>query len=99
MSHLKNRALLSQKNKVAKGGEEKACAQAPNVGVYPANGGQKQDAKKHRRRTDEVEQKGDYLVFKGEFFFDDDGMPTPKTNAVFNMFKKLSVTLSHKYKL
>ena len=28
-----------------------------------------------------------------------DGMPTPKTNAVFNMFKKLSVTLSHKYKL
>lgn len=50
-------------------------------------------------RADEVEQKGDYLVFKGEFFFDDDGMPTPKTNAVFNMFKKLSVTLSHKYKL
>lgn len=23
-------------------------------------------------RADEVEQKGDYLVFKGEFFFDDD---------------------------
>lgn len=49
--------------------------------------------------ADSVEQKGDYLVFKGEFFLDQDGLPTPKTNAVFNMFKKLSVTLSHKYKV
>ncbi|MDN5987529.1 MAG: DUF2498 family protein, partial [Hafniaceae bacterium] len=38
----------------------------------------------------EVEQKGDVLVFRGEFFLDEDGIPTRKTTAVFNMFKHLA---------
>ncbi|MEG0056373.1 MAG: YciN family protein [Hafnia sp.] len=47
----------------------------------------------------EVEQKGDVLVFRGEFFFDEDGIPTRKTTAVFNMFKHLAHVLSEKYHL
>ena len=45
----------------------------------------------------EVEQKGDVLVFRGEFFLDEDGIPTRKTTAVFNMFKHLAHVLSEKY--
>lgn len=47
----------------------------------------------------EVEQKGDVLVFRGEFFLDEDGIPTRKTTAVFNMFKHLAHVLSEKYHL
>lgn len=47
----------------------------------------------------EVEQKGDVLVFRGEFFLDKDGIPTRKTTAVFNMFKHLAHVLSEKYHL
>lgn len=47
----------------------------------------------------EVEQKGDVLVFRGEFFLDEDGIPTRKTTAVFNMFKHLAQVLSEKYHL
>ena len=47
----------------------------------------------------EVEQKGGVLVFRGEFFLDEDGIPTRKTNAVFNMFKHLAHVLSEKYHL
>ena len=47
----------------------------------------------------EVEQKGDVLVFRGEFFLDEDGIPTRKTTAVFNMFKHLAHILSEKYHL
>lgn len=47
----------------------------------------------------EVEQKGDVLVFRGEFFLDEDGIPTRKTTAVFNMFKYLAHVLSEKYHL
>ena len=47
----------------------------------------------------EVEQKCDVLVFRGEFFLDEDGIPTRKTTAVFNMFKHLAHVLSEKYHL
>lgn len=47
----------------------------------------------------EVEQKGGVLVFRGEFFLDEDGIPTRKTTAVFNMFKHLAHVLSDKYHL
>lgn len=46
-----------------------------------------------------VTQNGDVLVFKGNFFLDDNGIPTMKTNAVFNMFKKVTTVLSKQYKL
>lgn len=50
-------------------------------------------------QADQVEQKGGILVFKGEFFLDEQGLPTPKTMAVFNMFKYLAQTLSGQYRL
>lgn len=46
-----------------------------------------------------VEQKGDVLVFRGEFFLNDEGLPTVKTTAVFNMFKHLAHLFSDKYHL
>ena len=53
----------------------------------------------HGMRADAVKQKGDILVFKGEFFLAEDGTPTGKTMAVFNMFKLLAQQLSGKYRL
>lgn len=53
----------------------------------------------HGMEATGVEQKGDVLVFRGEFFLDEDGLPTPKTTAVFNMFKHLAHVLSNKYHL
>ncbi len=50
-------------------------------------------------RADSVAQNGEVLVFRGEFFLDADGLPTAKTNAVFNMFKKITTVLSKQYKL
>ncbi|AOV97132.1 hypothetical protein A9798_09260 [Edwardsiella hoshinae] len=47
----------------------------------------------------DVEQKGHVLVFRGEFFLDEAGLPTPKSTAAFNMFKHLAHTLSEKYHL
>ncbi|MER1961847.1 YciN family protein [Proteus vulgaris] len=49
--------------------------------------------------ADSVEQKGNVLVFKGEFFLDEQGLPTTKSTAVFNMFKHLAHVLSDKYHL
>lgn len=49
--------------------------------------------------ADSVEQKNSILIFKGEFFFDAQGLPSPKTMAVFNMFKYLAQTLSGQYQL
>ncbi len=34
-----------------------------------------------------VEQRNGVLVFSGEYFLDEQGLPTPKSTAVFNMFK------------
>jgi uncharacterized Fe-S cluster-containing MiaB family protein len=53
----------------------------------------------HGMEATEVEQKGGVLIFRGEFFFDQDGIPTRKTTAIFNMFKHLAVVLSDKYHL
>ncbi|NMP28716.1 YciN family protein [Rahnella sp. SAP-1] len=46
-----------------------------------------------------VEQKGGVLVFRGDFFLDEQGLPTRKTTAVFNMFKHLAHLFSDKYHL
>ena len=46
-----------------------------------------------------VEQRNGVLVFSGEFYLDEQGLPTPKSTAVFNMFKYLAHQLSEKYHL
>lgn len=46
-----------------------------------------------------VEQRNCVLVFSGEYFLDEQGLPTPKSTSVFNMFKYLAHTLSEKYHL
>ncbi|PWC12468.1 YciN family protein [Brenneria corticis] len=53
----------------------------------------------HGMAVDDVEQKNGVLVFRGEFFLDENGLPTLKTTAVFNMFKHLAHVLSEKYYL
>ncbi len=50
-------------------------------------------------RADSVEEKEDVLVFKGNYFLDDKGLPTPNTTAVFNMFKYLALHLSKQFTL
>jgi hypothetical protein len=47
----------------------------------------------------EVIQQGEVLVFRGPWFLDDEGLPTVKTTAVFNVFKHLAVVLSAQYHL
>ncbi|MDQ7883203.1 YciN family protein [Atlantibacter hermannii] len=47
----------------------------------------------------DVEQKNGVLVFRGDYFLDEQGLPTPKSTAVFNMFKYLAHQLSEKYRL
>ena len=37
----------------------------------------------------DVVQRNNVLVFSGEFYLDEQGLPTPKSTAVFNMFKYL----------
>ncbi|RPE03196.1 DUF2498 family protein [Candidatus Pantoea deserta] len=49
--------------------------------------------------ADNVIQQGDVLVFRGPFFLDEEGLPTAKTTAVFNVFKYLALTLSSRYHL
>ena len=44
-----------------------------------------------------VEQRNGVLVFSGEYFLDEQGLPTPKSTAVFNMFKYLAHEQSEKY--
>lgn len=46
-----------------------------------------------------VEQRNGVLVFSGEYFLDEQGLPTPKSTAVFNMFKYTAHALSEKYHL
>lgn len=53
----------------------------------------------HGMEATDVEQKGNVLVFRGEYFLDNDGLPTAKTTAVFNMFKHLAHVFSNKYHL
>ncbi|WP_034915107.1 DUF2498 family protein [Erwinia sp. 9145] len=47
----------------------------------------------------DVEQNGDIIVFRGDYFLDANGLPTEKSTAVFNVFKFLAVTLSSRYHL
>ncbi|MGD8204815.1 DUF2498 family protein [Pantoea sp. FN0305] len=47
----------------------------------------------------EVEQNGQLLIFRGDYFLDENGLPTVKSTAVFNIFKALTVGLSEKYHL
>ncbi|MDX7998360.1 DUF2498 family protein [Xenorhabdus sp. Reich] len=49
--------------------------------------------------AESVEQKGGVLVFCGEYFLDECGLPTAKSTVVFNMFKHLAHMLSEKYHL
>lgn len=48
---------------------------------------------------DDVVEKAGVLVFKGEYFLDDDGLPTPKTTSVFNIYKALAHAFSSSYTL
>lgn len=50
-------------------------------------------------RAESVEEKDDVLVFKGNYFLDNNGLPTEKTTAVFNMFKYLAHQLSGEFTL
>ncbi|UPQ87134.1 YciN family protein [Vibrio sinaloensis] len=50
-------------------------------------------------RADSVEEKEDVLVFKGNYFLDEQGLPTTQTTAVFNMFKYLAHHLSKEFTL
>ncbi|KAB8313617.1 DUF2498 family protein [Erwinia endophytica] len=47
----------------------------------------------------DVEQKGDVLVFRGDYFLDEQGLPGEKSTAAFNVFKFLAVALSSRYHL
>lgn len=47
--------------------------------------------------ANDVEEKAGVLVFKGEFFLDGNGLPTPRTTIVFNIFKQLATELSKQY--
>lgn len=53
----------------------------------------------HGMKATDVEQKSGVLVFRGEYFLDEQGLPTAKSTAVFNMFKHLAHVLSEKYYL
>ena len=57
-----------------------------------------EDTMKGIEATD-VTQRNGVLVFSGEFYLDEQGLPTPKSTAVFNMFKYLAHQLSEKYHL
>lgn len=48
-------------------------------------------------RATEVEEKDGVLVFKGDYFLTEQGLPTEKTTAVFNMFKYLAHQLSPEF--
>jgi hypothetical protein len=39
-----------------------------------------------------VSQRNGVLVFSGEYFLDEQGLPTGKSTAVFNMFKYLAMS-------
>lgn len=47
----------------------------------------------------DVNEKSGVLVFKGEYFLDDQGLPTARTTAVFNVYKGLAQALSPQYTL
>ncbi|WP_299014373.1 YciN family protein [uncultured Photobacterium sp.] len=58
---------------------------------------QDHDAYIEGMRATSVEEKDGVLVFKGEYFLDEKGLPTEKTTAVFNIFKFLAHKLSPEF--
>ena len=50
-------------------------------------------------RAESVEEKESVLIFKGNYFLDENGLPTEDTTAVFNMFKYLAHQLSKEFTL
>ncbi len=46
-----------------------------------------------------VEQNGDVLVFRGNYYLDEQGLPTSRSTIVFNLFKFLAQQLSSQYHL
>ncbi|OON41209.1 hypothetical protein BTJ39_04370 [Izhakiella australiensis] len=50
-------------------------------------------------KADSVKQRGDVLVFNGDFYLDEQGLPSGKTTVVFNLFKYLAHSLSSQYRL
>lgn len=50
-------------------------------------------------KATDVEQKGDVLIFRGNYFLDEQGLPGEKSTVVFNVFKFLAVELSPRYEL
>ncbi|WP_087019832.1 DUF2498 family protein [Thaumasiovibrio subtropicus] len=48
-------------------------------------------------RATSVEEKEGVLVFKGDYFLDENGLPTPTTTTVFNLFKLLAHQLSPEF--
>ncbi|KLN45641.1 hypothetical protein AAY77_14680 [Providencia rettgeri] len=59
----------------------------------------KHDEYIHGMFVDTVEQHRGTLVFKGEFFLDENSIPTLKSTAAFNMYKHLAHVLSEQYQL
>ncbi|MCX8955947.1 DUF2498 family protein [Erwinia psidii] len=47
----------------------------------------------------DVEQRGDVLVFRGNCFLDEHGLPGDKSTVVFNVLKYLATELSPRYQL
>ncbi|MBD1558264.1 YciN family protein [Vibrio sp. S9_S30] len=50
-------------------------------------------------RADSVIEKDGVLIFKGEYFLNEQGLPSERTPAVFNMFKYLAHQLSKEFTL
>jgi len=47
--------------------------------------------------VNDVEEKNGILIFKGEYFLDDKGLPTVRTTHAFNLYKWLTQQLSEQY--
>ncbi|GLQ72826.1 DUF2498 family protein [Vibrio penaeicida] len=50
-------------------------------------------------RANSVIEKDGVLIFKGEYFLNEQGLPSEHTPAVFNMFKLLAHQLSKEFTL
>ncbi|CAM3676976.1 hypothetical protein VA7868_01364 [Vibrio aerogenes CECT 7868] len=50
-------------------------------------------------RAESVEEKDGVLIFKGNYFLNESGLPTEKTTSVFNVFKYLAHHLSKEFTL
>ena len=50
-------------------------------------------------RANSVIEKDGVLIFKGEYFLNEQGLPTEQTPFVFNMFKLLAHQLSKEFTL